>query len=178
MPDWLGPLVEFNEAGAAWDGDWNLYIEEIYRIFQETLAAPIRTGRLRWKGIRLGLKRYPESQSKESTFWHLVSEGESEESRTPALNRCARIRWPGALIPRPGDSSVLTWLKDHKGSQRIHMYLIDVRYLFVLDYRIKEGNEFILPWTAYPVERDHTHEKLIKAFESWKKQGSPLPGTP
>lgn len=178
MPDRLGPLVEFNEARAAWRGDWDLYIEEIYRLFQETLADPIRTGRLRWRGVRMGLKRYPETQSKESTFWHLVTEGEIEAERTPALDRCARIRWPGGLIPRTVDARVLTWIKEHKGSRRIHMYLSEARYLFVLDYRSKEGSEFILPWTAFPVDRDHTHAKLIKAFESWKKQGSPLPGTP
>ena len=179
MPDWLPPLVEFNEPGAPWDGDWPLYVEEVYRVFQRCLAIPARSGKLRWRGIRLGMKRFPESQAKESTFWHLVSEGMVEEDRTPALPRCARIRWPGAMIPRPEDRSLLTWIREIKGKQRIHMYLPDVRYLLVLDYRRpSEGDEFILPWTAYPVEQDHTHRKLLEAYEAWKKQGSPLPGTP
>jgi hypothetical protein len=83
------------------------------------------------------------------------------------------------MIPRPEDPSLLTWMREINRKQRIHMYLPDVRYLLVLDYRRpSEGDEFILPWTAYPVDQDHTHRKLLEAYEAWKKQGSPLPGTP
>ncbi len=179
MPDWLPPLLEFNEPGAAWDGNWELYVEEVYLVFQLCLAAPIRSQKLRWRGIRLGLKKYPESMAKEATFWHMVSEGAVEEDREPALDRCARIRWPGAMIPRSVDPLILTWMKEIKGKQRIHMYLPEERYLLVLDYRRNgDGDEFILPWTAYPVSQDHSHRKLLQAYEAWKKQGPPLPGTP
>ena len=41
-----------------------------------------------------------------------------------------------------------------------------------------KSDGIFVPWTAYPVEREHTQDKLIKPYESWKKQGSPLPGTP
>lgn len=45
-----------------------------------------------FQGRRLGLKRHPLSQGKEATFWHMISEGTTEEKRTPDFRRCERIR--------------------------------------------------------------------------------------
>ncbi|QQS06052.1 MAG: hypothetical protein IPK50_03975 [Fibrobacterota bacterium] len=179
MPDWLPPLLELNEPGSAWDGQWELYKEVVYQAFQATLAKPIRSGALQWRGLRLGLKKYPVDQDKEATFWHMVSEGGIEAERTPDLARCARIRWPGAILAQGERREFLIWTKEVKNDLRIQIYFPEERYLLVLALRQgQDGKAYLLPWTAYPVAQEHSHRKLLAAYEAWKKQGSPLPGTP
>ena len=39
------------------------------------------------------------------------------------------------------------------------------KYLVVLEIR----QEYALLWTAYPIERQHTEEKLLKEYEDYKK---------
>ena len=38
-------------------------------------------------------------------------------------------------------------------------------YLVVLEIR----QDYALLWTAYPIERQHTKEKLLKEYEGYKK---------
>ena len=82
-----------------YSGDWDPYQEEIYRLYCETL----RDGGLTFRGVRVMLQRRPEYKGKPSSFWHLISEGEKEEERTPDLRRCERITWIAWVI-RMSDS--------------------------------------------------------------------------
>lgn len=77
MPD----LLEFS-------GDWSLYIEEVYNEFQHSFLS----SGIRFRGLPVQPRFTPEYDGKEFGFWHLTSEGEKEEERTPDLSRCARIR--------------------------------------------------------------------------------------
>lgn len=159
-PDWLPPLVLFSDHG----GDWDAYLDCIYAWFKGDFIdnPPVFQGR------RLGLKRYPLSHGKEATFWHMTSEGMDEESRTPDLRRCERIRWPKPVIEHFEDPHVKYWVSVKRNEDRIHIWLEKQDYVVVLADR----KGFLLPWTAFMVTRDHTRKKLNKEYEEyWKLRG-------
>ena len=149
--DWLPPLMEFNDYG----GDWKVYLEAIYAAFRKDFVA----SKPSFRGRRLGLKRHPEYDGKEATFWHMISEGSVEEERTPDFRRCERIRWPRPLIEHETEPEVLVWTESRASNDdRIHIYLPDERYLVVLADR---GN-YILPWTAFYIEHEKGHRKYLQ----------------
>jgi hypothetical protein len=79
-PDWLPPLVLFED----YQGNWDAYLEAIYGWFKQDFVdnKPV------FQGQRIGLKRLPLSFGKEATFWHMNSEGDTEEDRIPDFRRC------------------------------------------------------------------------------------------
>lgn len=99
----------------------------------------------------------------------MVSEGKVEADRTPDLRRCERIGWPRPLIEElaavlAGAGRVRCWCEDRKGAKRIIIAMADFSYALVLDDR----GDYVLPWTAYAVERDHQRQKLEKAWTAAK----------
>ena len=157
-PDWLPPLVLFED----FQGNWDTYLEAIYGWFKKDFidSKPV------FQGQRLGLKRLPLSQGKEATFWHLIQEGKKEEDRIPDLRRCERIRWPKPVIEHESDPKVKYWVSIKRNENRIHIWLEEEDYVVVLADR----RGFLLPWTAFLVTRQHTREKLIREYnEYWKK---------
>ena len=89
---WLPPLVLLESFG----GNWTEYIEEVYAQFKRDFV----DSKPSFRGVRMGLKRYPMEQGKEGTFWHMTSEGKVEADRLPDLRRCERIGWPRTLIEK------------------------------------------------------------------------------
>lgn len=158
--DWLPPLVMFNAYG----GDWNAYLQALYACFKRDFVddKPVFQGR------RLGLKRHPLAHGKEATFWHMIQEGDVEEERTPDLRRCERIRWPKPVIEHEG-AAVKVWRNRRGREERVCLWLVQESYLVVLADR----GDYILPWTAYLVERSHQQRKLQKEYdEYWQAQGA------
>lgn len=154
-PDWLPPLVLFSE----YNGNWELYLDALYAWFKQDFidSKPV------FQGKRLRLKRYPLSQGKEATFWHMTSEGSDEESRIPDFRRCERIRWPKPVIENDSDPTVKVWRNQRGREKRICLWLVQENYLVVLADR----DEYILPWTAYLVEKPHQQRKLEREFEEY-----------
>ena len=59
----------------------------------------------------------------------------------------------------------------HKGTDEDNrLPVISRMYLVVLEIR----QEYALLWTAYPIERQHTEEKLLKEYEDYKKARTAL----
>ena len=159
---WLPPLVPFRDYG----GEWGLYLEVIYGFFKADFvnSAPAFEGR------RVGLKKHPLAQGKEATFWHFISEGADEARRLPDLRRCERVRWPRPVIDNSGDSQLKVWRNQRRGGEwRICLWLEDEDYLVILADR----GEYVLPWTAYLVERAHQKEKLRKEHAAYWKGHPP-----
>lgn len=157
-PDWLPPLVLFSE----YDGNWESYLDALYALFKDDFiySKPV------FQGKQLGLKRYPLSQGKEATFWHMTSEGSDEESRIPDFRRCERVRWPKPVIENDSDPAVKVWRNQRGRENRICLWLVQENYLVVLADR----GRYILPWTAYLVEKPHQQRKLKKEFEDyWRR---------
>lgn len=152
-PEWLPELVTLESFG----GNWQEYFEQVYQYFHQDFVAskPV------FRGKRLGLKRHPEYDGKSATFWHMISEGKQEEERLPDIPRCERIRWPRPIIENVRDSALKVWAEKRNGSKRIHIWFEQEGYLVVLDDR----RDFILPWTAFYIEREHQRRKYNKRFE-------------
>jgi hypothetical protein len=159
---WLPPLVLFAE----FDGRWEVYLEALYAFFR----ADFVENKPSFRGRRLGLKRYPLSQGKEVTFWHMISEGRIEEERVPDFRRCERIRWPRPIIENDGESALKVWQNRRHRETRICLWFEGEEYLVVLADRGK----YILPWTAYMVTRPHQKKKLQREYERFLEEGEGL----
>ena len=156
-PNWQPSLVLFEDS----QGDWNHYLATIYAFFKQDFidSKPV------FQGKRLGLKRYPLSQGKEITFWHMISEGENEEERTPDFRRCERIRWPKPIIENDSDQAIKWWRNKRRGQKRICLWLEQEEYLVILADR----DNYILPWTAYQVTYGNQKRKLQREYEEYKR---------
>lgn len=142
-----------------YENNWHQYFEAIYQFFCNDFV----TSKPHFDGKRFALKRYPMIKSKEATFWHIISEGEIEDERLPNLRRCERIRWPRPIIEAIKSEQMRCWKNQRKGEERILIALEDFSYVVVLADR---GN-YILLWTAYCVEREHTRHKLRREYEAF-----------
>lgn len=153
QPDWLPELVTLEDFG----GNWQDFFETVYQYFEQDFVndKPV------FRGKRLGLKRHPEYDGKSATFWHMISEGSVEDERTPDMRRCERIRWPKPIIEHDTAPAIKVWAEKKKGNKRIHIWFEQEGYLVVLDDR----RDFILPWTAFYIERNHQRRKYDKRYE-------------
>ena len=151
---WLPKLIEYNPN----TGSIDEYIEGIYQIFVEEF---INQG-IYFQGEKLGLKRLPLRNGKETTFYHIVSEREDENNRSLDLNRCARIKWPKAII-ESNYVGLRIWENKRKHKKNIVIWLIEVDYVIIIR---KNPNEKLL-WTAYPITHDHTRRKMQKEYEEY-----------
>lgn len=156
----LPPLILFTDH----NGDWDMYLNVLYSCFKQDFidTKPV------FQGKKLGLKRYPITQGKEATFWHMIQEGSVESERIPSIRRCERIRWPRPIIENNDHSDIRVWQNERNGEKRICLWFAKESYLVIL----AERNNYILPWTAYPIERVHSKRKLQKEYEDFCKKNS------
>ncbi|MBC8414103.1 hypothetical protein H8E50_10610 [bacterium] len=161
-PEWLPEIEPFNKYG----GDWEKYLEALHAFFKNDFVE----SKPYFRGRRLGLKKYPLKKGKEATFWHLISEGKEEAERTPDLRRCERIRWPRPVIEHDTNPAVKVWENKRKSETRILLWLEQEEYLVVLAVR----KEYILPWTAYMITKNHRKNKLEKEYQQYKKANAAL----
>lgn len=155
---WLPELLYLKD----YDGNWSLYVAAVYEAFEKDFVE----SKPKFMGRRLGLKRYPEYDGKSATFWHMTSEGNNEEERTPDMRRCERIRWPRPCIEKSDEPELLVWTEKQKGSNRVYIWAEAEGYLVVLNDRGK----YILPWTAFYVEHEHQRRKYRKRWEKHCKE--------
>ena len=158
---WLPPLVLFQDSG----GDWDCYVELLYKWFSEDFLQ----SKPAWPGKRVQLKRYPLSQGKEATFWHMVSTGDNEDSRLPDLRRCERIRWPQPVMEAFSGghshptSPIVWWKSERRGESRFLIAPPDFSYLVV----VADRGDYVLPWTHFVVEQAHRQVKLRRECAAW-----------
>ncbi|MDD4874621.1 MAG: hypothetical protein PHE15_06595 [Dehalococcoidales bacterium] len=156
MIDWLPAFVLLEQ----YEGDWERYIEAVYQYFKTDFI----DSKPQFEDRRVGLKRYPLYQQKESAFWHCTSEGEEEQERIPDIRRCERIRWPRPIIEHSNDKAVRCWHNKRGAEKRILLWFYKKDYLVVLADR----DTYVILWTAYPVIYQHAREKLMKEYEEYK----------
>jgi hypothetical protein len=160
---WLPALIEF-------DRDWNRldeYVDRVYQVFVRDFVAR-RPPDL--YGVRVSLRRVPEYQGKSYCFWHLVTEGPTEEKRYPVIERCERIAWPRAILEHASTAKDLPVWRNRRGvDERVLVALPDFSYVVVLQERsAREGGRFLLLLTAYPVEERHRREKLQREHDGYR----------
>jgi len=153
---WLPPLL----VPAVDDKDLDLFMSAVYEVFRRDFV----DSKPKYPEKRFALKRYPLRDGKEATFWHLVSSGLVEASRIVIQERCEKICWPKPIIEAKLDTErVNLWRNLRKGEERILIALWDFSYLVVLADRA----EYVLLWTAYPVDFEHSRRKLRKEYRAW-----------
>jgi hypothetical protein len=159
-PDWLPEIVLF----ADYENDWEKYEKALYAFYCRDFV----DSKPEFRGEKLAVKRHPIEQSKEATFWHIISEGKIEDERLPDFRRCERIRWPAPIIENVDDQdyTIKVWENTrHRGEKRICIWFEAFEYLVILAKR----KDYTLFWTAYPVTRNHRKRKLQREFEASKK---------
>lgn len=116
------------------------------------------------------MKRHPEQDGRCKTFWHIVSEGWDESSRTINQARLDRVCWARHLIDEyclvaaGGSSTRIVWWKNvRRGESRVIIALADFSYIVV----VAEREGYVLLWTAYPVERTHKRKKLRAEHDAY-----------
>ncbi|WP_016775776.1 hypothetical protein [Anaerophaga thermohalophila] len=94
----------------------------------------------------------------------MTHSGDIESERNPDLRRMERIGWPRPIIDSSDHPTLKVWRNIRRGKggtkNRILLFHEEENYLVVLEDRGK----YILPWTAYLVERNHKKRKLLKEW--------------
>ena len=153
----LPDLIELSKFG----GDFSKYLEAVYDLFKQDFIIKRPT----YRGIRLGLKKHPQFEGKEATFWHMTSEGEDEATRNPDFRRMERIKWPAVLINQSEHPYLKVWENSRGNKTNILIFHEDEGYLVIL----RKGNGYILPWTAYLIQYTSRKRKLLKEYENYIK---------
>jgi hypothetical protein len=87
----------------------------------------------------------------------------TEEDREIDLRRCERVGWPRPIIEAIEKDCVCVWKNTRGSDQRIVIACSDFSYVVIL----AEHEEYVLLWTAYVVEHDHSRRKLQKEYEAY-----------
>ena len=156
----LPELIELTQ----FEGDFNRYLEAVYELFKRDFIdrKPV------FRGMRVGLKKYPLYQDKEATFWHMTTEGNDEANRKTDLRRMERIQWPAPMINGSTHPYLKVWENTRGAKTNVLIFHDAENYLVVL----RKANGYIIPWTAYLIEYKARKYKLMKEYENYKKQGA------
>jgi hypothetical protein len=154
----LPPLPELITLDSC-NGDWNNYLNTIYDIFCDEIVK----SRISFLGLPVKCQYRPETQGKHFGFWHLISEGHSEEDRTPDFRRCERIRWISYIINNSDSKEIHCWENKRGSNRHIVLWLPEEKFVVVLARR----KEYVMLKTAYV-----HHERKTSKFE---KESRKLP---
>jgi hypothetical protein len=155
----LPEIITLENSG----GDWSKYLSLIYKVFLDSIVY----ANLEFLGKPLRSPWHPPYDGKHYSFWHIISrtdENPGEEHRIPDLRRCERILWIGWIITRAKNDldTIWCWQNQRTGKRgpNIHtvLYLHSHRFLIIL----REKPDCYQLVTAYPIEQEHTHGKLLK----------------
>jgi len=158
----LPDIIELDEFG----GDFESFYEAVYQIFRKDFV----DSKPQYRGKKLRLKRHPLIDGKEYTFYHMTHKGDIEHDREPDLRRMERIPWPRPMIDNSEHSYLKVWRNTRRGKggkkERILIFHEQESYLMILEDR----KEYILPWTAYPVEYRNKKRRLLKEYEEYQNK--------
>ncbi len=146
-------------------GNFHDFYEKAYSIFK----ADFVDSKPRYRGTKLKLKMHPYIDDKEYTFYHFTHDGDIEKERIPNLRRIERIGYPRPIIDNSEHNDLKVWKNKRGRNERILIYHEKEEYLVILEDR----KEYILPWTAYLVDKNHTKRKLLAEYETYKNQNRP-----
>lgn len=163
----LPSLVLFED----YKNDYELYIDKVYSHFQTDFlySYPI----FRYDPSEIHINSRPYEKDKEFTFWHIVSEGKTEEERTINIRRCERICFPKFLIENYDSVCCKIWEKDvlakKSREKRIHISNEDFSFIIVLSKLNKSSPIFKRTLiTAFYVEREYQRKKYESDYLRYK----------
>lgn len=142
-------------------GDWQAYEDSLYAIYLETVV----NGGLTFKGLPVKSQYRPETKGKGFSFWHLISEGQEEDERTPDMRRCERIRWFSWLIDNVDNYAEITWWENKRGQNtHIVIWLEEEDFAVILAKR----NGYYMIKTAYIVKSKRALAFAKERAAFWK----------
>ncbi|TKB83696.1 MAG: hypothetical protein E8D44_07715 [Nitrospira sp.] len=146
-------------------GDWDRYEDELYEIYENTIVRSALT----FGGLPVKAKFAPPTKKKGFTFWHLISEGEQEEERTPDFKRCERIRWVAWLVQNAlSHPDVSWWENDRWGNTHIVIWHEQESFAVILAKR----TGYVLLKTAYWVKQHRRKDFERERAEYWRSRKS------
>ena len=127
--DHIPQIIEYD----SYDGNYEEYENDIYAAYQSTFESQ----EFSWGEKPIRQKKHPMFKGKSGTFWHIISSGDSEESRIPDFRRYERVTWPAYILSYCKDNcdKILVWKNQRKNKTRILLWCQDIDYLVVLDER-------------------------------------------
>lgn len=141
-------------------GDWHQYVDRLYTVYLNEI---VNSG-LTFKGLPVKSQYRPPSQGKGFGFWHVISDGNSEEDRIPDFRRCERVGWIAWIIKNAERDSRIRWWENRRG-RNIHVviWIENEEFVVVLAKR----KDYYLLKTAYCPEphRSRTFRKEWKKFQ-------------
>ncbi|MCP4710272.1 MAG: hypothetical protein GY869_16740 [Planctomycetes bacterium] len=147
-------------------GDWDNYLNAVYDHF----CADFIFHKTYYNGVRVAVRKIPESKGKGYGFWHCISEGaKEEEERIPDLERCKRIKWIKAIIEHADNPEIDTW-SNRRGRERCRLLWYQEQFLVVLAERKRkeDGKKYYLLKTAYCTTRPNQVKRLRKERDAFK----------
>jgi hypothetical protein len=161
-PEWIPDFIKLSD----FSGDFNEYLEQIYKRFREDLVF----SKARFRNACVGVRRIPEADGKGFGFWHCISEGRKEKDRIPDLERCKRIGWIRAVIDNADKPEIDCWT-NRRGREKCHLLWYKEQYLVVLAERGGKGEKirYYLLKTAYCTTNRRRIGKLRKERDAHKK---------
>lgn len=144
------------------------YLDRVY----ETFVADFVNYRPSFQGQPLQLRLYVNGviapNGREGTFWHLMSEGEDEQTRTPDHDRCARLGWIRAMLDHfeSNGPDVRVWRQLRSGRTNYGVALPTFEYVVFLGERGSGARVYTLPLTAYYVAGEGRRMKYRAQWET------------
>lgn len=85
-------------------------------------------------------------------------------------SRCRRIEWPRKMLDEfaaaypASQTQKIRWWKTRRGAKtRYVIALADFSYVVV----VEDKPDYVMLWTAYPVEYSSKKKKLLREFEAY-----------
>lgn len=141
---------------------WKKYEDDLFAIFKSTIA----DGELKFQGLPVNPRRFPEEKGKHFTFWHLITEGDTESERTPDLRRCERIGWVAWIIRNCGTSPDITFWESKRGTARNFVLWYEKGQFAVI---LSKRSRYFILLSAYFVDEDHRIEAFKRDRDEYQK---------
>jgi len=159
--DWLPPLILLAEH----DGKWQRYIDSVYDAFRKDFIDSVPM----FEGKAVLCRKDPIYDGKKAGFWHCVSEGKTENDRTPDLRRCERIGWVRAILEHATEPGIDIWENERQGERRKLIWFRE-EFLIVLALRPgkRGGSTYYQFLTAYRTMEEHRKWRLRKERDAYR----------
>jgi len=170
---WLPKTISIND----FNGDWNLYNNELYKIFvNDFIDTP-----LHFKNKKVQTRINPKQNNYEHAFVHLTCEtmkdGITLNDRIPDFKRCERIAWNRKIIENypciyncDKCHKLLYYEEYYKNTIRISLVFYDVRFKVILE----ERKNYYLLITGYYIKYDRVLNKELNKIKKYLQQKTPL----